>query len=153
MVTEISIARPRAEVAAFAADPGRAPEWYENIERVEWETPPPAGPGSRVRFTARFLGRELVYTYEIAELVPARQLVMRTAEGPFPMRTTYEWEDEPGGGTRMTLRNDGDPAGFKGVAAPLMAAAMRRANTKDLQRLKALLEAQPATAGSSSTPR
>lgn len=65
---------------------------------------------------------------------------MRTADGPFPMETTYTWEDAGGGGTRMTLRNRGEPAGFSGMAAPLLAAAMRRANRRDLARLKALLE-------------
>jgi hypothetical protein len=57
------------------------------------------------------------------------------------METTYTWQDTPAGGTRMTLRNRGTPSGFSRVAAPLMTAAMRRANRKDLRRLKALLEA------------
>jgi hypothetical protein len=65
---------------------------------------------------------------------------METADGPFPMRTTYTWEPA-GDGTRMTLRNTGKPTGFGRVSAPVMAAAMRRATTKDLARLKALLEA------------
>lgn len=143
VVTQAVIARPRAEVAGFAADPGNAPQWYENIETVEWETAPPVATGSRMRFVAHFLGRTLAYTYEVVDLVPDERLVMRTAEGPFPMTTTYAWADEPGGGTRMTLRNAGEPAGFKGVAAPFMSAAMRRANAKDLARLKALLEREP----------
>jgi uncharacterized protein YndB with AHSA1/START domain len=95
---------------------------------------------SRVTFVARFLGRTLAYTYEIRELVPGERLVMSTAEGPFPMETTYTWEDAAEGATRMTLRNRGEPAGFKAVAAPLMSRAMRRANEKDLKRLKQLLE-------------
>jgi uncharacterized protein YndB with AHSA1/START domain len=140
VVTEVQIARPRAEVAAYAVDPASAPDWYENIERVEWETDPPARVGSRLAFVARFLGRTLEYTYEIRELVPGERLVMSTADGPFPMETTYTWEDAPGGGTRMTLRNRGEPSGFSGVAAPLMARAMRRANRKDLARLKEILE-------------
>ena len=67
---------------------------------------------------------------------------MSTAEGPFPMETTYAWEDAGDGATRMTLRNRGEPSGFAKVGAPLMARAMRRANAKDLRRLKQLLEAR-----------
>lgn len=140
--TEIEIARPRTDVAAYAADPGNAPEWYENIESVEWETGPPIAVGSRLAFVARFLGRRLAYTYEIRELVPGERLVMSTSQGPFPMETTYEWTDAPGGATRMTLRNRGRPSGFAKIAAPALAAAMGRANRKDLARLKRILEAR-----------
>jgi uncharacterized membrane protein len=140
VVSEVEIARPRAEVAAYASDPANAPVWYENIESVEWRTEPPAAQGSRVAFVARFLGRRLAYTYEIVELVPDQRMVMRTAEGPFPMETTYTWSDAPGGGTRMTLRNRGEPAGFARVGAPMMARSMRKANRNDLAQLKRLLE-------------
>ena len=138
--TEIEIARPRAEVAAYAADVGNVTEWYENIESVRWETEPPLRVGSRVAFVAHFLGRRLSYTYEIRELVPAERLVMSTAQGPFPMETTYTWEDAGAAGTRMTLGNRGEPAGFKAVLAPAMKRAIRRATAKDLRRLKQLLE-------------
>jgi Polyketide cyclase / dehydrase and lipid transport len=126
-------------VAAFAADPDNAVRWYENIESVQWETPPPLAVGSRLAFVARFLGRRLAYTYEVREHLPGERFVMATAQGPFPMETTYEWRDAPGG-TVMTLRNSGEPSGFANVAAPLMARAMRRANQKDLRALKQLLE-------------
>src|SRR4051812_38802555 len=102
VLTEIEIDRPRAEVAAYAADPEHATAWYENIESVEWKTNPPLGVGSRVAFVARFLRRRLAYTYEIAQLVPGERLVMHTADGPFPMETTYAWSDTATGGTRMT---------------------------------------------------
>jgi uncharacterized membrane protein len=140
VMTEVEIERPRAEVAAYAADPDNAPEWYENIRSVERRTEPPLASGSRIAFVARFLGRELAYTYEIRELGEGERLVMSTDEGPFPMETTYTWSDTPSGGTHMTLRNRGMPSGFSRVASPLMAAAMRRANRKDLRRLKAVLE-------------
>jgi Polyketide cyclase / dehydrase and lipid transport len=139
VTTWMDIARPRAEVAAFAADPGNAPRWYENIESVRWETEPPVAVGSRMAFVARFLGRRLAYTYLVRELVPGERLVMSTAEGPVPMETTYMWADTDGG-TRMTLRNLGEPAGLTKLAAPAVAAAMRRANRKDLAQLKRILE-------------
>ena len=142
VTSSVTINRPRHEVAAFAADPDNVKQWYEKIESVEWETSPPVRPGSRIAFVARFLGRRLAYTYEIRELVPSHRLVMSTAHGPFPMETTYTWEDSPGGGTRMTLRNRGEPAGFSKLTAPLMARAVRRANSKDLATLKKLLESR-----------
>jgi Polyketide cyclase / dehydrase and lipid transport len=137
--TEIEIDGPRGEVAAYAADPDNATAWYENIEAVEWKSPKPLAVGSRIAFVASFLGRRLAYTYEIRELVPAERLVMSMHEGPFPMETSYTWEDTSRG-TRMTLRNRGEPAGFSRIASPLMAGAMRRANRKDLRRLKEILE-------------
>jgi hypothetical protein len=140
VVTETTIARPRAEVAEFAADPSNATAWYKNIKAVEWETQPPLQVGSRLRFVARFLGRTLAYTYEVREIRANEQFVMSTAEGPFPMETTYIWEDAGDGGTIMKLRNRGEPSGFASVSAPLMARAMRRANEGDLHRLKQILE-------------
>ena len=140
VLTEVEISRPRDEVLAYAADPANAPAWYKNIKAVEWQTPPPANIGSRVRFRAHFLGRTLEYTYEVRELEPGRRFVMATAQGPFPMETTYTWEDAADGATKMTLRNRGEPSGFAAVTAPVMTRAMRKANEGDLQRLKELLE-------------
>jgi uncharacterized membrane protein len=140
VLTGIEINRPREEVAGFAADPTNATDWYKNIESLEWETPPPVRVGSKVRFRARFLGRALEYTYEVKEHEPGRRFVMATTQGPFPMETTYSWQDTADGATRMTLRNRGEPSGFAAVTAPVMARAMRKANKADLRRLKALLE-------------
>jgi uncharacterized protein YndB with AHSA1/START domain len=140
VTVETRIERPVEEVAAFAGDPGNAPSWYVNIESVRWQTPPPVQVGSRMDFVATFLGRRIEYTYEVVELAPGERLVMRTAQGPFPMQTTYTWEPTEGG-TRMTLRNNGTPSGFARVAAPVMEMAMRRAMTKDLASLKRRLEA------------
>ena len=104
------------------------------------ETAPPMVVGSRFRFHAQFLGRTLEYPYEVRALEPGARLVMATAEGPFPMETTYTCEDAGPARTRMGLRNRGAPSGFASVTAPIMAAAMRRANDADLRRLKVLLE-------------
>ncbi|MDX2018965.1 MAG: SRPBCC family protein [Deltaproteobacteria bacterium] len=140
--SDIVIQRPPAIVAAFAANPDNAPAWYVNIKAVQWRSPPPLKVGARVAFVAQFLGRRLAYTYEIAEYVPETRMVMRTTEGPFPMQTSYTWEAAGDSETLMTLRNRGEPSGFGKLMVPFMVAAMRRANRRDLARLKDLLEGE-----------
>jgi uncharacterized membrane protein len=140
VATDVVIHRPCDVVAAYVADPRNATRWYSNIRSVEWLSPPPLRVGSRLAFVATFLGRRLSYTYEITEWTPGARLVMRTAEGPFPMETSYTWTSVSPGSTRMVLRNRGMPSGFSKLVAPFMAFAVRSANRKDLVRLKQLLE-------------
>src|SRR5688500_15644929 len=140
VLTEVLIGCRVATVSAFASDPGNAMEWYANIKSVQWKTPKPMTVGSRIAFTARFLGRQLEYTYQIAEFIPGEKFVMRTTDGPFPMETTYTWEKVTENQTKMTLRNRGTPSGFSKIFAPFMTLAMRRENKKDLNRLKRILE-------------
>ena len=142
VTSDIDVDRPVDVVAAYAADPTNAPEWYANIKSVEWKTAPELTVGARVAFVAQFLGRRLEYTYELTEYEPGSRLVMRTAEGPFPMETTYSWVATTAATTRMELRNRGEPTGFSKVAAPLMTRAMKRANRKDLVLLKSILESR-----------
>ena len=141
VTTEIQIDRPVAAVAGFASSPDNVPAWYANIKSVEWNRADGVAVGSQIAFVADFLGRRLEYVYEIVELIPERKLVMQTADGPFPMETTYQWRAD-GRGTRMTLRNRGQPSGFSSLVSPLMVLAIRRANRKDLRLLKQLLESQ-----------
>jgi len=139
VAVEDVIRRPLDVVAAYASDPSNAPEWYANISKVEWKTEPPVEVGTEVAFVARFLGRVLRYTYEVVEHTPTSH-VMRTAEGPFPMETSYRYAPTAEGHTRMTLRNQGRPTGFGRVMSPLIRIGMRRANRKDLKALKLRLE-------------
>ena len=140
VITQVLIERPRDAVAAYAMDPANTPKWYSNIEAMEWKTSPPLQVGSRVAFTAVFLLRRLAYTYEVTELVPDERVVMRSVEGLFAMETSYRFDAVTSTTTRMTLRNVGDPSGFSRVLAPMVEMGIRRANQKDLARLKRILE-------------
>ena len=140
VTTNIIISSPKDKVAEYAANPDNAPYWYKNIKSVEWKTVKPLSVGSQIAFKAKFLGKGLSYTYEITEFIPGEKLVMRTAEGPFPMETTYQWQAMDNNSTKMILRNMGKPSGFSKLFAPFMALAMRRANKKDLALVKSILE-------------
>ena len=142
VATDILINVPRDRVAAYAADPDNAPAWYVNIKSARSTSPPPLTIGSQIEFVAHFLGRRLRYTYEVTEFVPGTRFVMRTANGPFEMETIYTWESIAPDRTRMTLRNRGTPTGFSRLLAPFVSWAIRRANEKDLKRIKAILERQ-----------
>jgi hypothetical protein len=135
-----TIERPRPDVAVYCCDPDYVTTWCASVKAVQWETDPPLTVGSRFRFTSEFLGRRLEYTYEVVELAAWERCVMRSDRGPFQMEMTYTWRDAEGDATWMTLRNSGEPTGFAGLAAPILATAIRRATAKDLFRLKAILE-------------
>ncbi|KSU81141.1 Polyketide cyclase / dehydrase and lipid transport [Fictibacillus enclensis] len=140
VVTEIIINCPIEKVSSYASDPENAPTWYVNIHSAEWKTPKPLKVGSKIAFKAKFLGRELAYVYEIVGVIPEKELAMKTANGPFPMETIYTWSSLDHNQTRMILRNKGNPEGFSKIITPFISKMMKKANMKDLQKLKYILE-------------
>ncbi|MBM6617895.1 SRPBCC family protein [Bacillus suaedaesalsae] len=138
--TEITINRSIDKVSEYAINPDNAPHWYVNIHSAQWQTPKPLTLGSKIAFKAKFLNRDLAYVYEIVEFIPGEKMVMKTAQGPFPMETTYEFYELEPNLTKMTLRNSGVPTGFSKVFAPFMSTMMKKANMKDLKKIKEILE-------------
>lgn len=139
VTSEITIDCPINMVFEYASNPDNAPEWYVNIKSAIWKTEKPLKIGSQIDFVAHFLGKKLAYTYEVKEL-SFEKMVMHVANGPFPMETSYYWEEMDENTTIMKLRNSGNPKGFSRIFAPFIAKMMKKANKKDLIRLKQLLE-------------
>lgn len=137
---EIIIERELPEVAAYAADPRRAPEWYSLVDEIEWDDDARLEVGTQVAFVSHASRRKQSFLFEVREYVPEERLVMRTTGGSYPMEATYTWEAHAGRSTKMTLRNRGEPSGLLALLAPLLAPAMRRSIRIDLERLKRRLE-------------
>jgi len=138
--TEIDINCSKAKVAEYSANPDNAPKWYVNIKAAKWKTPKPLQVGSQIVFKAKFLGKLLVYIYEISEYAAEQKMVMKTIIGPFPMETIYTWKSIDGNITRMSLQSKGNPGGLSKLLTPLLSFAIKRANNKYLQRLKEIIE-------------
>lgn len=69
---------------------------------------------------------------------------MHTSQGPFPMETTYTWAGAAASRAHShDVAEQGYPSGFGSLAAPVVSAAMRRANRKYLATLKRVIESAP----------
>ncbi len=142
VTAEVLIQRSRKEVARYAINPENDPVWIGGIVAATLLGAPPLRSGSRVQRVAKFLGRRIEYVLEVTELEPEGRLRMKSLKGPFPMDGTYQFQERDGG-TLARIRVQGDAGGFFKLAAPLMARMVKRNIGKDLEALKALLEAQP----------
>ena len=151
LTVDIAIDAARDRVAAYALDYTNDPEWIGAIREARLVTDPPFGVGAQVERIGTFLGKRIEYVNEVTELdldmnnagpttEPDRRLVMRSVKAPFPMTVTYEFMDEPGRGTRMRIRTEGDASGFYRLAGPLLDRAVKRGVGQDLKRLKARVE-------------
>jgi hypothetical protein len=70
-----------------------------------------------------------------ADLDRTVSALAREFAGMFGRETIARFEQEA-----LGLRNRGEPSGFASLLSAVMTKAMRRENTKDLERLKELLE-------------
>ena len=142
VTAEVLIQRNREEVARYAINPENDPVWIGGIVEATLLGDPPLRNGSQVQRVAKFLGRRIEYVLEVTELEPEGRLRMKSVKGPFPMDVNYQFQERDGG-TLARIRVQGDAGGFYKLAAPLMARMVKRNITKNLEALKALMEAQP----------
>jgi len=139
---ELLIARPRAEVAAFASDPANDAKWIGGIKEVRVQTPPPFGPGTRVERVAFFRRKRVDYVLEVVDYEPGALIDMKSVKAPFEMRVTYRFEDAPGG-TRASIHIGGGPGGATWLIAPIIRRTVRKSIARDLANLKRIVESRP----------
>lgn len=137
--SSIEIAVAPAAAWQIISDFSRNPEWQKGMRSCRWTTEPPLAVGSRYEQHARFLGKDIVTTFEVIELDPGRRITIDTVEGTFPITVTRTVEPS-GQGSTVIARVVGDAGGIFGLITPFMRPLVKRSVDGDYRRLKALLE-------------
>ena len=88
VVVQQTIRRPAADVFDYIADMSNNTTWQKGMQSCVWTSEPPLRLGSTYDQTARFLGREIVSSFEVTELVPGELIRIETTSGSMPIDVT-----------------------------------------------------------------
>jgi carbon monoxide dehydrogenase subunit G len=125
----IEIARSPEEVFAYLTDVTNLPAWQAGVKAARLRE-------GRIEETRSFLGRELHTTLEIVDREEPCVFTLRALDSLVPFTVRHELEATEGG-TRLTVRAEGDLPGF---ASGLVAQRAKSQFRKDFARLKEILE-------------
>jgi len=136
---EVSVERPPAEVFAYLADMANNPEWQNGMQSCRWTSEPPLRLGSTYDQVARFLGREIVSSFEVTEFEDGTLIRIRSTAG-MPLDITRRVEPDGRGDSLVTAVVRGDSSGVTRLADPLIRVIVGKSVRADYRRLKASLE-------------
>ena len=139
ITTRLEIHRPPDEVFEVLADMSRNVEWQRGMHACLWTSEPPLRLGSTYDQVARFLGRDIVSSFEVTEFEPGRKIRIESVSGSMPLDITRTVEPSPRG-CKVTAVVRGEPSGLFSVARPIMRLMVQRSVAADYRRLKSLLE-------------
>ena len=137
--SSIVINRPIEACFAYLTDLANDVEWRREWIEAEKTTDGPHGVGARHRLTGALLGRRIATVYETIAYEPNRLAAWNVVSGPLPLTFSRAFEGVEGG-TRVTMRYEGDLGGLLNLAAPLLVSMGRRQLEGDYSKLKQLLE-------------
>jgi uncharacterized membrane protein len=136
-----TINRPLEEVFAVVSRIENNPKWSSVVLNAEQTSPGPPGIGTTAKTTGKFLGKRIETGLEITEFEPNRKFAYRSTSGPISRWGVVTF-DAIDGGTRVSVRVGGEPAGFFKLAEPLVISMSKRQLQSDLDNLKDLMEAR-----------
>jgi uncharacterized membrane protein len=139
---EVEIARPAADVFAYATDMARLPEWQATAIEGRLESDRLEN-GARVIEVRRILGRRLESALDVTAYEPEHRFDLEVSEGPVKYRVSETFETADGG-TRVHVVLEGDPAGYFRLSDALVEQQIRRQLEDDLRTLKLVLESGAA---------
>lgn len=148
----VQIDRPVDEVFDFVTNPGNFTRWAGALVKESRQTSPgPVGVGTTFTQVNMLMGRRFVSEMRVVTYEPQRHFEYVTTSGPISFAGHYSFAPVDGGtgtgGTRFTSVDESEPSGLLRYLQPLLQPFAQRQITINLARLKAVIEAQPATPG------
>lgn len=140
----VEIDRPVEVVYDFVSDVSNAPRWMPWADETRvLEGPNPSGiaEGQRRLLKQTDFGMQSETVIEATDVVPGVRYAFRTVEGPVDFRGSYRFESVQGA-TRLTRSYRVELGGLARLAEPVVARRMKRRWAADLDRIRAILEAE-----------
>jgi carbon monoxide dehydrogenase subunit G len=139
--SSITINRPAEDIWEYLIDFEKNKMWNPATVDMRLTSEGPLRKGSTYVWVGQFLGRHIESNTEVTEFEPGRKFSYKIVSGPFPGTASTTLEPAEGG-TRVTIRSEGDMGGFFKLAEPVMARMSKRQIEGMLANLKDLVEAQ-----------
>jgi uncharacterized protein YndB with AHSA1/START domain len=131
----------------FITVPENGPRWQEASISTHVTTPGSVGLGSEMVHEGRWLGMRIPTTAVVTVFEPPRSygydITTKLFSKPSPMRYTLEPVEA---GTRLTLAGDPPVSAWLRPLEPLLQRNVQGMFERDVARLKALIESEPAPA-------
>ena len=137
----VTIRRPVEEVFAVLCDVENVPKWSPNTLEERMLTEGPMGIGSRRLAVIRTFGSHTIENEaEMIGFEPNRRMLIKSVRSAVPFRITIDFEPIDGG-TRLRWLAEVLPGGLMKPLGPLLVAFYKRTFSKDLRRLRDLMNA------------
>jgi uncharacterized membrane protein len=146
MERTVHITRPAPEVFDFLLDLSNHLRIAAGIKAVRGVEDGPLALGRRYGQTSALLGQTIEVTVEVISCEPGRELGLKTVSGLLPITRTFRLDAPTEAATDVTLSVDAEPGKGMRLMMPMVERTAREQIASTLDRLKAVLESETASA-------
>ena len=137
--SQVVVDRPRDVAFPYIVEPAKQALWSDVPMRLLTEGP--LATGSRMELSFGKGPMTVRLGLELTAVEDGRRMAWTTFSGPIRWDGEYRLEDAPEGRTTVSQEGSFEFRGLWRLLEPLLGAEMRKGEEKELQRLKAVIEA------------
>jgi uncharacterized membrane protein len=139
ITTSTIINRPHQDIFAYITNFENNPKWQGGMVEAKFTSEGPLQKGSTYDQVAKFLGKQIISSFEVVEYKENETITIKSTASSFPIVVTRSVTPTPKG-TKVTAVVEGDAGGFFKIAQPLMKLMVKKSVKSDYKKLKKLLE-------------